>query len=111
MSQYPQSPQQMPYGYPGYGGPGMFDPLSRAKRAGTLMIVLGIIGLLCGGMSGFMASNWDQIMAMEPPEIRAALAEMKPITMIHAAEAMGVVSFLLLVLGIIVRRGAKWAIV
>src|SRR5689334_5803025 len=110
--QYPQGPQQQPNwpGHLGYGA-GFFDPLAKAKRAGTLMIVLGVLGLLCGGMAGWTGANWDQVLQMYPPEMRSAMSEVKASSMIVAGEVMAGVSLVMLLLGFFVRRGSKGAMI
>jgi hypothetical protein len=102
---YPPQYAPMPYGQPAYTG---VDPLAPAKRAGMLMIVLGVIGLLCGGAGVLAAVNWDKIIAAQPPEMRSQLpANASKSQLLIQPIATLVISVLFLGFGIAVRGGRR----
>lgn len=138
MSQYPpppppppDQPSQPPPGYPpaqyGYAAPpyGAYpgmpwapqpDPRAPANRAGILMIILGILGLLLGGCMGVLAAF---VPAMrDSPEAAQALAQMEEQAKVDAftvflagAIVLGVASVAQIVVGVIVRRGTLGPVV
>lgn len=109
MSQYPQnypSPQP-PIGYMHPMPPP--DPRGPAKRAGTLMIVIGSLGLLCGVCFGAMSFlPFDQIMAQsgQRPPLPPGMSLSSFIVIMKITAALVLVgSAAELLLGIFVRRG------
>jgi hypothetical protein len=94
----------MPYG----AYPTAYDPLRAAKRAGTLLMVLGCVGLLCGAAGAFMAKNWDLLMSQQPAEMRASMPpEANAAAVMHGSLIALGVAFIMVILGVLVRRGAK----
>src|SRR4051794_20268969 len=107
MSQFPQTYPPPTSGYE--------DPLSPAKRASILMIVLGALMLLyglCNGMSTFIIDNAQlekqmNMFSKEPSPFSPQT--MRTITVIFSALVMGVGIFMLSTAGP-VRRGSSLAI-
>jgi hypothetical protein len=122
MSQYP-SPYSTPD--PNFGGYGYgYDPLTvhltPARRAGLLSILLGVLLLFCGG--GCLGMGWFINSDQVPPEARAQLeqqeAEIRQATgmgLAQVATIMGAVmmvpALLMIVLGVMVRRGGLGSVV
>lgn len=101
MSQYPPpySPQQPGYG--GYPPQPLQSPeelLAPARRAGTLMIVLGALSVLCGLYMAWQSGSFDLSTAAATPELQRQMQQQ-----IEAAEKQTGVSFrtVMLVMGVI----------
>ncbi|MCC7352022.1 MAG: hypothetical protein IT446_15795 [Phycisphaerales bacterium] len=115
MSQYPDPysySYPSPYGDSPYGP----DPQAPARRAGMLMIVLGILMLL-GGVCIF-GFGWAYPLDQLPPEQAQAISKLEQETGVPVQRvfiAMGVIlalpSLLMLILGLFVRRGGMGSIV
>jgi hypothetical protein len=115
MSQYPNpylGPQQ-PYGTTPYAPyPASFEPPRPEKRAGTLMILLGCLGMTCGGLGLLLALNWEKVLALYPPEMRSQLqAAATPRQILGQQIVTLLVALLFIVLGIFVRGGRRMAMV
>ena len=80
----PYSPQQLPYGHPGGYPP---EPprspeqlLAPARRAGTLMIVVGALSVLCGLYFAWWSGNFDATSAGLPPEMQRQFQQQVELT-------------------------------
>ncbi len=112
MSQYP-SPYQPPQGpLPYAAGSPYASLLQPIRRASMIMIVIGILGLTCGGLllPGIYAMTNDQlaILASRVPGI--SLETLRK-AMFVAAWAIAATSLALLTFGILARRGTRAAII
>lgn len=113
MSQYPPGPFPSPYVPPIPGADYLGDLLAPARRAGTLMVVLGALGLTCGFCFGISSLvPLDNL----PPEQLAQLQELTSDTgtslrtlMIVSALVAGIPSLAMLICGALVRKGRKAA--
>lgn len=113
MSQYP-SPYQTPPAPQGYPGYYYQDPLSAGlapcRRAGILMIVVGVLALLAGGclVAAFNSVPLEQVLAQQgmtlPP---GATVEQLRREVTGWGTAVGVVGILFVVLAFFVRRGSR----
>jgi hypothetical protein len=111
VTQYPG-----PYQGPSYYSGDPYDELSApAKRAGTLLIIIGAIGLMCGICVGVVGSRFDP--EQFPPEHAQRIQEMEeqiggPVTVMSLRFALiaGLPSLAMLIMGIFVYRSATWAI-
>src|SRR5258708_39615298 len=127
MSQFPnQYPNQYPQPYPppgatggggyppGYGQPMYPDWLAPARRASLLMIVLGIVGLMCGlclGVVAFaplerMAAEQGKALPQLPPGVTYQLVRQSATLMAFIAVPMGIAQ---LVTAAFIRRGGAGA--
>jgi hypothetical protein len=115
LSQYPDPssyPYPPSYGYSAYGT----DPQAPARRAGLMMVVLGILMLLGGAcIFGF---GWVYPLDQLPPEQVQAIQKLESESGVPVQKvfiAMGVVlalpALLMLILGLFVRRGGMGSIV
>ena len=101
MSQYPNPQTPVPIGY-------FPDPLALAKRAGILMIVLGVLTMLCGVGTAFISQNWEAILAQQPAEVRSSIpAEVNSHALLSEAKLISGIALGLMALGVVVRRGRK----
>jgi hypothetical protein len=76
------------------------------------MMVLGLIGLLCGGVLLLAALNWDKVLAMQPPEMRAQLpANASAGQLVIQPVVMLVLAIAFVALGVAVRGGGRGPIV
>jgi len=110
MSQYP-SPYTPPEPEPYYGyTPGGADYLAKPRRAGLLMIVLGMAGLLFGGcMVGiaFMPPQFYEQLKAQSTAGRVPT----PSEMTMSGMIILVPSIILILFGAIVRTGRRWAVI
>lgn len=92
----PYSPQQPPYG--GYPPPEMpqspDELLAPARRAGTLMIVIGALSVLCGLWIAWQSSAFDPTGPGLPPEFQRQMQQQ-----VEAFESQTGMSFRTLLLG------------
>ena len=106
MSQYPPSQYPPPYSpqQPAYGGYRPPQPprspeelLAPARRAGTLMIVIGALSVLCGLWIAWQSSAFDPAAPGVPPEFQRQMQQQ-----IETFESQSGMSFrtLLLVMGV-----------
>lgn len=122
MSQYPSpyqppTPQlQGPMDY--YGNPAGGAGLSRANRAGVLLVLLAgftFVGALCcagfGAMLPQMMAENPQAMADMPPQVRNLTPKMWQMTVLVMAGLMIVLAMVLGVLGYFVRKASKGAMI
>lgn len=86
MSQYPPpySPEQSAYGGYPPGAPHGYPPeppqspeelLAPARRAGTLMIVVGALSVVCGLYIAWVSGNFDPSAAGGPPELQRQMQQ------------------------------------
>jgi hypothetical protein len=125
VSQYPGQyppPYQggvSPYQVPGQQWSPLEHLLAPAKRAGALMIVLGVIGILCGACFGVVGLNWNQLMQNPsmPQQQRQVIAQAESQLggslgpwMVGVAVVVVVVAVSYIVLGIVALRGGAFGI-
>lgn len=102
-------PPQYPHGYPYPAA----DPLAPARKGGLLLVILGTIGLLFGGCFAAMGAIVSKGELQLPPE--HPMTKMDPQLVATAvyvfAGAAGVAALLMIILGILARRGSGIACV
>ncbi len=121
MSQYPPAYPSgpIPYQSPGTQFNPLEDLLAPAKRAGILMIIVGSLGILCGGCASVVGVMFDQI--MQNPQMPAQQRQVILQAQAQAGVNIGAVvigmgvaiiigSLVYLVMGIIVRRGRGFGV-
>jgi hypothetical protein len=115
----PYSPQPFPPDFSQYQP--AFDPLSPARRAGIMLLIIGCLTIAlgaCAGLSGFMVplDKLDQMMAQSHVDTSQfpsgiAPAEYMRAAFIGAAFLCAPLGIVTIVSGIFTRRGARWAMI
>jgi hypothetical protein len=76
------------------------------------MIILGCLGLTCGGLGLLLALNWEKVLALYPPELRSQLqAAATPRQILGQQVITLIVALLFVVVGIFVRGGSRGAMI
>ena len=113
---YPSGP--VPYQVPGQSWNPLDELLIPARRAGTLMMVIGSLVLICGFCIGVVGLAWDQLMQMAAadPKQQVAVAQIQALyganaqsQFLYAGAATVIVGLIYMILGFFVRRGGKGA--
>ena len=121
MSHYPQPPYPAPSPYAGPTA-GYFPPPaavpSSARRAGTLMVVLGLVVLLLGACFVGISALLPTVAAQSPQRVEDLRAKMQLPADISMSLVLGVggavvavPGLALLGLAVPVRRGRRWAVI
>lgn len=114
MSQYPPAGQwPWPYPPPVAGGGPFADLLAPARRAGTLMMLLGALGLTCGFCFGISSLvPFDQLPAEQLEQLEQITAETGlsvRAMLIFSAVAAAAPSLAMLICGALTRKGGRAA--